>query len=51
LTGHLFLLLHWFAAAVDGSITAAGNDKLGAAFFADISFTYLIRHQKLPFYK
>jgi hypothetical protein len=37
-------LLHGFAAAVDGALTAAGNDKLGAALFAAIPFSYLIRH-------
>jgi hypothetical protein len=37
-------LLHGFAAAVDGALTAAGNDKLGAALFAAIPLTYLIRH-------
>jgi hypothetical protein len=34
---------------VDGAITAAGDDKLGTALGAAIPFTYLIRHQKLPF--
>jgi hypothetical protein len=44
LTGHLFLLLHRFAAAVNGAIAAAGNDKFGTALGAAIPFTYLIRH-------
>jgi hypothetical protein len=44
LAGHLFLLLHGFAAAVDGALTATGNDKLGAALFAAILFSYLVRH-------
>jgi hypothetical protein len=44
LAGHLFLLLHGFAAAVDSALTGAGNDKLGTALFAAILFAYLIRH-------
>jgi len=47
LTGHLLLLFHGFAAAVDGALTAAGNDKLGAALFAAVSFAYLICHDKV----
>jgi hypothetical protein len=39
-------LLHGFAAAVDGALTSAGNDKLGTALFAAIPFAYLICHLK-----
>jgi hypothetical protein len=31
-------------AAVERPITATGDDKLGAAFFTDISLSNLIRH-------
>jgi hypothetical protein len=44
-------LFHGFAAAVDGALAAAGNDKLGTALFTAVFFAYLIRHLVKPNYK
>ena len=43
-----FLLLHWLAAATKSSFSSPGDNELGAAFGANISFTHLICHLYLP---
>jgi len=48
-TGWLFLDFHRFPAAIKHPVTTTGHNEFIAAFFADISFSNLIRHFfKLP---
>jgi hypothetical protein len=44
----LFLDFHWLAAAGDCPVAGLGNNHLGAALGAAISFPYLISHILSP---